>query len=165
MKFLKILIFAMLLSLNAVSTVYAATPVEQHNLQIAQSLDLGKTYPYPSSFGLSNAKITKEQNSIWISCNNDKLLLWQGATGKIKMIIIREPSVTLHGMEIGKTKWNDEIVQNKYFLRQEISPNGKIIQRYYLSESDKNVLYVALFESGNYKSSPTFTQFEKKYIE
>lgn len=166
MKFLKFLIFAMLLSSNVLSMVYAATPNEQQNIQIVQSLDLGKTYPYPSSFGLSDIKTsTYNVRSTLISCNDDKIFITQSALGKIIDIVIRDPLRTLYGMEIGKTKWNDEIVQNKYFLRQEISPNGKTIQRYYLSEADKNVLYIAVFTSPSYKISPVFAQFEKKYIE
>ena len=164
-KKLRIISLIAIIVLCFVGAGFAATPTDQNNIQIVQSLDLGKTYPYPSSFGLSDYKTTNAQNSIWISCNNDKILISQSALGKVNMIIIREPSATLYGMEIGKTKWNDEIVQNKYFLRQEISPNGKTIYRYYLSDTDKNVLYIALFETGHYNSSLIFTQFEKKYIQ
>lgn len=140
-------------------------PSEQKNIAIVQSLELGKIYKFPNYFDLIDANMEiVSRDFVRVECNKGTISIGQTSTGVITYITYRDPAVTLYGMRIRQTRWNDPIVENSYFIKQEISPDGKTVTKYYRSEgNNKFIEYAAMFHAMSYKDPLILVQFTKSY--
>lgn len=165
MKKIRVLFLAIIFIVGCFGMALSEQSPEQQNLNTVRSLELGKIYKFPNYFDLIDVNMEiVSRDFVRVECNKGKINIGQTSTGVITYITYRDPAVTLYGMRIRQTRWNDPIVENSYFIKQEISPDGKTVTKYYRSEdNNKFIEYVAMFHAMSYKDPLILVQFTKRY--